>query len=91
MPLRPALEFQQEYQVRGPVSRADAPDHVGVVPSQVLVDLFGGQRFEGPVVDPVSPLGDMSADEESNHPRVGEELLECGVVHRTRPALAVMT
>lgn len=40
MPLRSALKFQQEYQVRGPVSRADPPDRVGVAPSQPLVDQF---------------------------------------------------
>ena len=70
---------------------ANPPGHVGTAPSQALVDQFGRQRFEGPVVDPVSPLGNMSADQESHHPRVGEELLECGVVHRMRAAPAAMT
>ena len=84
MPLRPALEFQQEYQIRQSIRCPDPPGHVGVAPPQLLVNELRGQWLEGRVVDPVSPFGDVPADEERYHPRVGEELLECGVVHRAQ-------
>ncbi|MCY3703978.1 MAG: hypothetical protein OXH08_00510 [Gammaproteobacteria bacterium] len=82
VPLGPALKLQQQHQVRCPVGRAGTPYHVRVASPQTFIDEFRGQSLERRVLDLPIPFRDLAADQQLDHPPVGKQLLEGGVVHR---------
>ena len=65
-----------------PVDRAGTPYHVRVAPPQTLIDEFRGQPLERRILDLPIPFRDLAADQQPDHPPVGKQLLEGGVVHR---------
>ena len=68
VPLRAALELQEEDELGARVERPAPPDPVGVAVPQSVVDEVRGQPAKRRMVDHGGPFGDLGPDEEFDHP-----------------------
>ena len=59
-----------------------APYHVGIAAPESFIDKFRGQSFERRILDLAMPFRHVTADQKLDHPRMREQFLEGGVVHR---------
>ena len=81
------LELEQHQEVEPPVAQSHPPQGVAPAPAQVPAHELRGQLLEGAEVERVAPpSGGEPAQQVLDHPRVGEQELVGGVVHRRRVA-----